>query len=195
VARKSHFHFYWELILDLFRLKDMKNHLWVGFLLLLMFLVGCSPIDPVATRGTGATPTLVPSTAIATPFSRLDFTIQPSVTPLPFLQMPHGQLGGSLAITRQFLHSARIEWRGNPPHPTLVAQGMLKSSCQQLRIIILPPDEDENILVAASAGIGLATDCTEGDYSVEKEVEIGPYPPGTYTVWLNGENLGEIIFP
>ena len=172
----------------------MKSHLYLCLLMLLMCLADCAPPAPAATQGTITTATPARAVVTATPFDRQDISNQPSATPLPYLQAPGGSLTVSLAITRQFLRSARIEQRGSPPHPVLVVEGLLNNSCQKLRIKLLPPDQNGQILVTGSAGIGPATDCRDGDFPIEQAIEIGPYPQGSYTIWLNGENLGEVVF-
>jgi hypothetical protein len=60
-----------------------------------------------------------------------------------------------------------------------------------LRAILNPPDEENKIVVEAYSVVNPDVICTQVLQPFEESMDLGTYPSGHYTVWINGEMAGE----
>jgi hypothetical protein len=78
-----------------------------------------------------------------------------------------------------------------PVQVDLVVRGSLPTPCATLAWTADPPDEQGRIFVIAYSLQDPAVDCIQVLEAMEAELPIGSYSEGSYTVWLNGEQVGE----
>jgi hypothetical protein len=78
-----------------------------------------------------------------------------------------------------------------PIQIALVLEGSLPTPCNQLRVIAKPPDEKNRITVEVYSVIDSAQVCTQVLEPFEISVGFGSFPTGHYSVWVNGEMIGE----
>jgi hypothetical protein len=70
--------------------------------------------------------------------------------------------------------------------------GSLRNPCYELRIVVLPPDEESRIDVDVYAVLSPDSVCTQVLEPFEASVSLGRYTGGQYSVWVNGEKVGDI---
>ena len=78
-----------------------------------------------------------------------------------------------------------------PPQIALQLKGNLPTPCNQLRVEIQEPDARNRIEVDAYSVIDPARACIQVLQPFEEQIELGTFPSGHYTVWVNGEMAGE----
>ncbi|HVP22204.1 MAG TPA: hypothetical protein VMS73_10130 [Anaerolineaceae bacterium] len=89
--------------------------------------------------------------------------------------------------------TAKIEWKGQPLQPYLLLQGTLANSCQDWAVYANPPDDHSNVVVSVAVNIGITTGtCSENEVPIQREVLLGPFDPGTYTVYVNTTVAGKV---
>ena len=131
--------------------------------------------------------TTPPDTAVTSPPEGTMPTSQPSVNPL-------APKPGDESLTRSevFLHEASLIIRESfPPQVSLTFRGDLPTPCHELRAILNPPDTENKIDVEAYSVVNPDVVCTQVLQSFEESMDLGTYPSGHYTVWVNGQIAGE----
>lgn len=78
-----------------------------------------------------------------------------------------------------------------PVQINLVLQGNLPTPCHQLRIVANQPDEDNRILVEVYSVADPETVCIQILEAFEVTYRLGSFPSGSYTVLVNGEEIGK----
>ena len=78
-----------------------------------------------------------------------------------------------------------------PVQVELVIRGALPTPCASLEWRAEPPDEQGRILVEAFSLQDPALACIQVLQEMEERLPIGSYSEGSYSVWLNGELVGE----
>jgi hypothetical protein len=78
-----------------------------------------------------------------------------------------------------------------PPQIALQLRGNLPTPCNQLRVDIAGPDDENRIQVDAYSVSDPNRACVQVLEPVEEQIELGTFPSGHYTVWVNGEMVGE----
>jgi len=78
-----------------------------------------------------------------------------------------------------------------PVQIELVIRGALPTPCASLEWSVEPPDDKGRILVEAFSLQDPALDCIQVLQEMEERLAIGSYSAGSYSVWLNGELVGE----
>ena len=78
-----------------------------------------------------------------------------------------------------------------PVQVELVIRGALPTPCARLEWTAEPPDEQGRILVEAYSLQDTALACIQVLQDMEERLPIGSYSEGSYSVWLNGERVGE----
>lgn len=155
----------------------MKNQL----ILVVMFLVvACAP-QPPATTG--------PDTPVTSPEGPGDNmpTTEPSLN--PFSPKP-----GDANLTRGnvFINEASLVIRESfPPQISVLIKGELPTPCHQLRAEISEPDQENKIVVEVYSVVNPDLACIQVIEPFEESIDLGTYPTGHYTVWVNGEMVGE----
>ena len=134
-----------------------------------------------------ASNTLPPDTAVTSPPDGTMPTNQPHenlLAPKP----------GDENLTRAdaFIHESSLVIRESfPPQVSLMFRGDLPTPCHQLRASLNPPDAENKIVVDAYSVVDPGVICAQVLQSFEESMDLGTYPSGHYTVWINGEMAGE----
>ena len=148
-------------------------------LLLLMFLVvACAP-QPQASPE--------PDTPVTSPPGDNVSTNEPVLN--PFAPQP-----GDAALTRGnvYINEASLIIRESfPPQISLTLAGDLPTPCNQLRAEIHPPDPQNKINVDVYSVVDPNQVCVQVLEPFEESIDLGTFPTGHYTVWVNGSMAGE----
>jgi hypothetical protein len=78
-----------------------------------------------------------------------------------------------------------------PPQISLSINGNLPTPCHELRAEIASPDPEKKILVDVYSVVDPNVACTQVLEPFEEFIDLGTFPGGHYTVWVNGELAGE----
>jgi hypothetical protein len=78
-----------------------------------------------------------------------------------------------------------------PVQVVLGLSGELPTPCHQLRVTIKPPDAENQILVEAYTVVNPEINCIQVLKPFQEMIELGTFPSGHYTVWVNGTQVGE----
>ena len=78
-----------------------------------------------------------------------------------------------------------------PPQITLGISGNLPTPCHQLRANINAPDEENKINVEVYTIVDPNMLCTQVLKPFQENIELGTFPSGHYSVWVNGGLAGE----
>ena len=78
-----------------------------------------------------------------------------------------------------------------PVQINLTVQGNLPTPCHFLRAEVSEPDENGRIDITLYSLTEPGTACILVLQPFETTIPLGPYPSGTYTVYINGEEAGE----
>lgn len=70
--------------------------------------------------------------------------------------------------------------------------GSLRNPCYELRVVVQPPNEEDRIDVDVYAVLSPDSICTQVLSPYKASVLVGTYTGGKYTVWVNGEKIGDI---
>ena len=114
-------------------------------------------------------------------------TDQPAVNPLAPQPGDENRVRGEI-----FLQEASLVIRESfPPQVSLTLRGDLPTPCHALRAVLNPPDGENKIIVEAYSVVDPDRICTQVLQPFEESLDLGTYPGGHYTVWVNGEMAGE----
>lgn len=153
----------------------MKSKL---LLLLILLIAACAP---------RLEPTPGPDTAVTSPPVDSIPTNEPVTN--PFAPQP-----GDAALTRGtvFINEASLIIRESfPPQISVMLSGDLPTPCNQLRAEIHPPDTENKIVVDVYSVVDPNQVCVQVLEPFEASIDLGTFPTGRYTVWVNGEMAGE----
>ena len=78
-----------------------------------------------------------------------------------------------------------------PPQISLTLAGDLPTPCNQLRAEIHPPDSQNKIMVDVYSLVDPDQICVQVIEPFEESIDLGTFPSGHYTVWVNGQMAGE----
>ena len=107
---------------------------------------------------------------------------------------PYQPQPGDDAMTRgqAFLDSADLLiLESYPVQIMLIIKGSLPTPCHQLRVAIDPPDEKNQIQVDLYSVIEPNQICVQVEEPFERNVGLGSFPTGHYSIWNNGEIIAE----
>jgi len=82
-----------------------------------------------------------------------------------------------------------------PVQVKLVLSGDLPTPCNHLRVVVSPPDANNEIQVAVYSVIDPETMCTQVLAPFDATIPIGNFTSGSYRVMVNGEAVGMIELP
>jgi len=153
------------------------------FLVTLMLIVACTPaMEPTISPGD-----LPPDTAVTSPPQDDLATQQPMESPL----LP--QPGDSkLRRGNVYIQEAGLVIRESyPPQISLNISGELPTPCHQLRAEVSEPDLDNKIIVDVYTVVDPELICTQVLKPFSESIDMGTFPSGHYSVWVNGESAGE----
>lgn len=144
----------------------------------------------------GLSPTFEPAPPEPTPENPL-WTQQP--TPVVYEPPPSGYEPGkgdeSMQRGEVFIDSQEVQAvEGDPLAYELLVSGSLPTPCHELRVMVSPPDEQNRMDVTMFSLVDPNEMCIQVLEPFEATIPLGTYPGGTYTVWVNGEQVGEMTF-
>jgi hypothetical protein len=158
----------------------MKKQTLVSVSAALLLLAACAPAE-----GSGAPP---PDTVVTSPATSDPIT---SVTPLPPVYEPKPG-DANLQQSQISIGQATIVLRESYPVQVAVElKGELPTPCHQLRAVVSLPDVDNKIEVEAYSVVNPQVNCTQVVKPFQQLIELGTFPSGHYTVWVNGLQVGE----
>ncbi len=82
-----------------------------------------------------------------------------------------------------------------PVQVRLNIKGSLPTPCNALRVIISPPDDQNQIHLEAYSLADPDLVCTQVLEPFEASLPLGSYTEGQFSVWINGEQKGEFNLP
>ena len=82
-----------------------------------------------------------------------------------------------------------------PPQYVLNLEGALPTPCHELRVDVSEPDADNRILVEVYSVVDPEQVCIQILEPFTANVPLGSFPDGSYTLWLNGEQISEFTSP
>ena len=147
-------------------------------LLIVLLTVSCAP---------RLEPTPGPDTAVTSPPGDTLTTNEPFTN--PFAPQP-----GDVDLTRGnvYINEASLIIRESfPPQISLMLVGDLPTPCNQLRVKIGAPDRENKIIVEVYSVVDSSQVCVQVLEPFEESIDLGTFPTGHYTVWVNGEMAGE----
>ena len=147
-------------------------------LLIALLVASCAP-QPEPTPGQDSAVTSPPVDAMPTD--------QPVTN--PFAPQPGD---ASLSPGTVFLNEASLIIRESfPPQISLTLAGDLPTPCNQLRVAIGSPDSEHKIMVDVYSVVDPNRVCVEVLEPFDESIDLGTFPTGHYTVWVNDEMAGE----
>lgn len=147
-------------------------------LFLLLLAVSCAP-QSQATPG--------PDTAVTNPPGDNMSTNEPYIN--PFFPKPEDK---DLNRGNVYLNETSLLIHESfPPQVSLSINGDLPTPCNQLRVAVGAPDPENKIMVDVYSVIDLNRVCTQVLKPFAESIDLGTFPTGHYTVWVNGEMAGE----
>ena len=78
-----------------------------------------------------------------------------------------------------------------PPQISLALSGDLPTPCHQLRVQINALNRENSIVVDVYSVVDPSRICTEVLKPFEEYIDLGTFPSGHYSVWVNGASIGE----
>ncbi len=147
-------------------------------LLVIFLAVACAPQTQATTR---------PDTPVTSPPEDSMPTNEPS--PNPVAPQPGD---ADLSRGNVYINEMSLVIRESfPPQISLALSGELPTPCNQLRAEINPPDPENKILVDVYSVIDPNKACVQVLEPFEQQIDLGTFPTGHYTVWVNSEMAGE----
>lgn len=155
------------------------KYLTIAFLLTFL-AVSCAPAPATSDN-------LPPDTVVTNPPEGTMPANEPPANPLR-------PKPGDVKLTRGniFIQESGLLIRESfPPQVSLSFSGDLPTPCHELRAVINPPDTDNKIVVDAYSVVDPNMICTQVLKPFQESIDLGTFPSGHYTVWINGEMAGE----
>lgn len=148
--------------------------------LVLLMLAACMPVQPMPDA-----PVVVLPDAAAKPESSP--TVQEPQPSLP----PKNEDAALLRAPAYVQFAELLLLESYPPRVVLKLGGNLPTPCHQLRTEIKPPDAENRIAVDVYSVVDPAQICIQVLAAFESNLELGSFPAGHYSVWVNGKKVGE----
>ncbi len=101
---------------------------------------------------------------------------------------------GDDQLTRSNAYVESVEVRLMESFPVQVGLGLkgnLPTPCEQLRIQTAAPDAENQIVLDVYSVAEAGQMCAEVLQPFEANLNLGSFPSGHYTLWINGEMRGE----
>jgi len=124
-------------------------------------------------------------------------TLEPGTTKAPPAQQPALPLdpkpedGMLERSTIQLDYVGLLVLESYPVQINLELQGYLPTPCHNMRVSILPPDQENRIDIEVYTVVDPAVMCIQVIKEFETVVSLGSFPTGHYSVYVNGELTGE----
>ncbi len=170
-------------------------------LILMLFLIGsllvsCAPLQAPATETptpTANTPAIPTATQAASPTSPVETATRPSSPVIGTVEPT--QNGGSMVKGSVVIESAGVTYDQNLKQAVLNLSGSLPTPCHQLSDTVSKPDGQNNIHVEVFSLVDPKINCTQVIKPFEASYPLGNLPPGQYTVYVNGSQVGQVQIP
>ena len=148
-------------------------------LVMALIVAGCAPSAPTD---------LQPDTVITDPAPT-----EPNLSETPSLPSYAPKPGdGTFQRGTVYLGESQLILRESfPVQVVLALGGELPTPCHQLRAIIQPPDSENKILVEAYTVVNPELNCIQVLKPFQEMIDLGTFPSGHYTVWVNETLIGE----
>lgn len=78
-----------------------------------------------------------------------------------------------------------------PIQVQLDLKGNLPTPCHELRVAVSAPDSENRIQIEVYSVVDASKICVQMIKPFETNISLGSFPSGHYTVWINGEQIGE----
>lgn len=158
--------------------------------LLLIFIVFIlASCAPAAQPTDDMIETLPPDTAVTSPPEPTDPANEPTQNPNPFAPGPGD---ANLIRGEVFVQEAGLLIRESfPPQISLTLSGELPTPCNRLRVEVGAPDANKQIHVTVYSVVNPDLMCTQVIMPFEESVDLGTFPSGHYSVFVNDELVGE----
>jgi hypothetical protein len=117
-----------------------------------------------------------------------------SSTPIGTPDMPFAPKPDDANLSRGnvFLNESGLMIRESfPPQISLSLSGDLPTPCHELRVHVQEPDPDNKINVEVYSVVDPDQVCIQVLEPFQANIDLGIFPSGHYTVWANGEMVGE----
>ncbi|NCP87753.1 MAG: hypothetical protein CO094_06930 [Anaerolineae bacterium CG_4_9_14_3_um_filter_57_17] len=175
------------------------------FLLICAFiLTACAPqTSAPAAQETPIAPaaTLIGMT-VSTTIPAVGATLAPadSVTPAPVTITPLAENSyipllsdKDLMVGQVYLQQMEVlTLETYPPQFILSLTGSLPTPCHALRVRIETPDAQNRIQITVYSVTNPKMMCVQMLKEFRANVALGSFPSGTYSVWVNGQSVGQI---
>lgn len=146
--------------------------------LLILLLASCAP-ESQATSEPDTPVTGVPEENMS--------TNEPPINPFAPQAGDKDLLRGNVYIDE----SSLLIRESFPPQISLSIRGNLPTPCNSLRADISAPGQENKIAVDVYSMIDPNKACVQVLSPFEESIDLGTFPTGHYTVWVNGEMVGE----
>ena len=147
-----------------------------------LVLASCTRTGQTAQAGIETVP---PDIAVTSPPD----PTTPANRPDPFAPVPGD---ANLSRSEVFVQEASLVIRESfPPQISLSLKGELPTPCHQLRIQIGPPDATNKISIDVYSVVNSEMVCTQVTKPFEEQVDLGTFPSGHYSVFVNQDLVGE----
>ena len=151
--------------------------------LLMLLVASCAPASeaPVTSN------TLPPDTAVTSPPGG---TMPTNEAPANSLEPKPGD--ENLTRGNVFIQEYGLMIRESfPPQISLPFSGELPTPCHQIRALVSAPDDENKIIADIYSVVDPNMMCTQVLKPFQENIDLGTFPTGHYTVWINGEMAGE----
>jgi len=163
------------------------------FLVVVLFLSACNRSQPA----TQPTPTQPASTGDTPVVGAPSYPNEPSYPNQPITDRPvqhaYQPQPGDIDLQRgeAFVDSASLVFMESYPIQIMLElKGSLPTPCNQLRVVVNPPNEQNQVHVEVYSVIDPTHMCAQVLEPFSANMNLGSYPTGSYTVWVNGQMRG-----
>ena len=147
-------------------------------LLLMLLVVSCGP-QPQATSAPDTPVTSVPGDNMS--------TNEPPLNPFAPQAGDKDLLRGNVYLDE----SSLVIRESFPPQISLSISGNLPTPCNSLRAEVSPPDPENKIAVDLYSVTDPDKVCIQVLTPFDESIDLGTFPTGHYSVWVNGAMVGE----
>jgi hypothetical protein len=163
------------------------RRLAILFLTLTLFVVaGCNAAQPAGTQPQPGSPTALQTASPTGPQPGSPTALQPGAQ----TEAPADEAG--LVRGEVFINSQELLVKESYPlQVSLLIKGTLPTPCHKVKAVVSEPDEQNQITVEVYSLVDPNQNCIQVLKAFEENIPLGSYPDGTYTVTLNGEEVGK----
>jgi hypothetical protein len=155
----------------------------IVLLFVVLWIAACTP-QYTKSNEPGTVP---PDTAVTSPPAGIPASQEPVRNPYAPQPTDSGLNRGEVFIAEKSL----LIRESYPPQISLFLSGNLPTPCNELRVQIGEPDEKNNIQVEAYSVVDPNMMCTQVLKPFQASIDLGTFPIGNYSVYVNDELAGE----